>query len=495
MELRRAAPARLVLSRRVQTAWVAVALLVVNLLLPTSCRRDDPSTPHPPHLVRDASIAVVAHSFTGRTAMAGDEIGRVLGGTIVLFSDPPDPGIPAQGRMLSEVEDQLRALSPRLLFLGFPIWEKGPTPQALEALRKIPLSGTTVVPFYTFFHGVEAARMDELAALVRELGGTSAAPIPLLVPVLLDEAELRARVHQALLARPDLLRLADGIESEPAVASMGCSKSADPRQGELCPVPAGPVWLGDPGPLDALGPYLPPRLFHTEAFSIQRKEVNLGQYKACVADGACPELALDREMCRLLAEPGDSVPAPCIWHDAARAYCEWAGMRLPTEAEWIRAGRGASFDRFPWGNEFPLPAPATAGASRAVSDGTGASEAMFLPVANLAEQPASGVPGYSPVPENALWSGDGFPTLAPGCSFAAGQSPYGVCDLAGNLAEWVTAGPGTPQPDAIVFKGGTWLDYDPVGFRLAARRTLPTDIPPDRGCYLCGLRCVGTAAD
>jgi hypothetical protein len=427
------------------------------------CRRDVSPQPSQTHVVRDPSVAVVTHSFTGRTAMAGDEIGRMLGASVVTFTDPPDSGIPAQGQLLSDVEATLAELSPRLLFIGFPIWEKGPTLQALEALGKIPLSGATVVPFYTYFHGVEPARMDEMAALVKARGGTPAEPIAFLVPVLLDESELRARVHQALLARPDLLPVA-----APSTIANDCSPSPDPRQGELCRISAGPVWLGDGGPVDPLGPYLPPRLFRTEAFEIQRREVSLGQYNACVADGACPEIELDREMCRLLAEPGDAVPAPCIWHDAAKSWCEWAGMRLPTEAEWVRAGRGASFDRFPWGDEFPRSA---------------------FQVANLAEKPSAGVPGYSPVPEDALWAGDGFPALAPGCSFPAGQGPFGVCDLAGNLAEWVTAGLGTPDPEAPLFKGGTWLDYDPVGFRLAARRALPADLPPDRGCYLCGFRC------
>jgi eukaryotic-like serine/threonine-protein kinase len=167
------------------------------------------------------------------------------------------------------------------------------------------------------------------------------------------------------------------------------------------------------------------------AFAIDRTEVTRADYARCVAARRCKTPAPDGAAA-VAGEETDRWPQTGIsWRDA-RAYCSFAGGRLPTEAEWEKAARGEDGREYPWGDDA-----ACARANWGNFEGEG-------PCADL---------------------NPGRP-VAVG-QYPAGASPYGVLDLAGNVWEWV-ADRYDQDPARRVVRGGSCCSYF-VGPRAANR--------------------------
>jgi formylglycine-generating enzyme required for sulfatase activity len=149
----------------------------------------------------------------------------------------------------------------------------------------------------------------------------------------------------------------------------------------------------------------PQRSVHLDAFYIDRHEVSVAQYRACVKARVCtdhrlrgdpPPSEAERDLCNYGHAGRDDHPVNCVIWDEAKRYCAWAGKRLPTEAEWEKAARGTDGRRYPWGSAEP-----------------DCKRVNFGP--------------------NEEYCHDG---TRPVTAYASSASPYGALQMAGNVWEW-----------------------------------------------------------
>jgi formylglycine-generating enzyme required for sulfatase activity len=242
---------------------------------------------------------------------------------------------------------------------------------------------------------------------------------------------------------------------------------------EMVAVPAGDFVMGadDPDAMDWEKPKHTRPMDHS--YWIGRNDVTRGQFSAlCIATGrAEPEKAYFDDK---LGGDKHRHPAIMVSWDDAKAYCSWAGLELPTEAEWEKAARGTDGRKYPWGDAWD---PGKANFLDASCPG----DTIMMGDETL-DQHMAAFGGRD------LVNSDGFPYTSPAGSFPAGASPCGALDMAGNVFNWCEdwwdeAGfPRSGQGDFSPPQGGAWRvdrgsSWGNPG-RLACRTSMRYGYPP-----------------
>lgn len=189
----------------------------------------------------------------------------------------------------------------------------------------------------------------------------------------------------------------DGVTIELSIGSTFIS----PVDGmKMVYVPAGEFQMGaSEQDTKAYDDEKPQHTVHLDAYWIDQTEVTNGMYELCVGEGVC----LEQKKYSHNANTGsyhfndssyEDYPAVYVNWEDAKTYCEWAGRRLPTEAEWEKAAKGETTNRYPWGNSEP--------------------DTSF-----------------------ANFGGNIGDTVEVG-SYPGGASYYSVLDMVGNVYEWVS---------------------------------------------------------
>ena len=210
---------------------------------------------------------------------------------------------------------------------------------------------------------------------------------------------------------------------------------------EMVYIPAGSFIMGSDDE-NAQTASRPAHRVNLKGFWIDRYEVTNAQYAECVAVRYCTEprdLSSASRPDYFTNEAYAGYPVIHVDWNQAKAYCSWAGKRLPTEAEWEKAARGSGSNLYPWGNT---------------------------------------VPDVLPMQVNQFGAGDTVPVD----SFPEGASPYGAYNMAGNVWEW-TADQYDPyyygkspsdDPKSVTggvdyaIRGYSWA-YPFIGYQITAR--------------------------
>ena len=227
----------------------------------------------------------------------------------------------------------------------------------------------------------------------------------------------------------------DGVELSEGAAPGPRSRAATQARIQWVPIPGGSFMMGYEDIHDAK----PRHSVAVPSFEMAKTLVTFEQYRACVEAGACTPANYS---CVTPDFTADDQPAVCVRWDQAKTFSEWAGGRLPSEAEWEYAARSAGKDRqYPWGDDAPT-------CERAVisQGGDGCGRHFTWPV----------------------------------CSKPKGNTQQGLCDMAGNVWQWTQdwyhdSYQGAPKDGSAwnaytdyghVIRGGSWAAPDNPASKL-----------------------------
>lgn len=227
-------------------------------------------------------------------------------------------------------------------------------------------------------------------------------------------------------------------------------------------VPEGEFSMGGPTSTDRPS-FLPPppltRQVKTPGYYIGKYAVTNAQYRHFVEETGHETTGVGDWQAQAKKWGEDAPVVEVTWNDAT-AYCEWAGLRLPTSQEWEKAARGTDGQAYPWGNEWD-PNRVHSSATMCVAE-------------TLGQTKPDGV------------------GLAPVESYPLGVSPYGCYHMTGNVSQWCSTEAANFSYEAYVLRGGNfrtgrdlefffhtaaWLGADPgwfsddLGFRVARSTT------------------------
>jgi formylglycine-generating enzyme required for sulfatase activity len=271
-------------------------------------------------------------------------------------------------------------------------------------------------------------------------------------------------IEAVLAINAPVSEVAVAVVREPQLGDV----ARNPKDGAVMVyVPAGAFLMGSP---DGVGfaDQQPRRTVTLDGYWIYRDDVTVDQYrKFCEVTKRAMPKAPDYGWL------GDNPMTMVTWDDA-KAYADWAGVALPTEAQWEKAARGTDGRNYPWGGTATVEDP---------SDGWDTTKCAC----------------WATSQDN---QGMGIGPHAVG-SFPAGNSPYGAHDMAGNVWQWcadwygpydatAATNPTGPATGTVrVLRGGSWGD-DKYSIQCAYRRMIYVldDWTPDGWNNGVGFRCV-----